>query len=114
MPLGELASIGIAPGRGAIVHDGGGRGQVVTCNVQNRDVTSFVADAERKARSQISATPGVYLEFSGAAEARAQSQREILLNSLIAAGIIVCLLYIAFGNVRNLLLVLVNGSCGAL
>jgi uncharacterized membrane protein len=50
----------------------------------------------------------VYLEFSGAVEARAQSQREILLNSFIAAVIIVCLLYIAFGNVRNLLLVLVN------
>jgi Cu/Ag efflux pump CusA len=49
----------------------------------------------------------VYLEFSGAAEARAQSQLEIV-NSLIAAVIIMCLLYIAFGNVRNLLLVLVN------
>jgi Cu/Ag efflux pump CusA len=107
MPLGELASVGIAPGRGAIFHDGARRGQVVTCNVQNRDVTSFVAEAERKV-SQISATRGVYMEFSGAAEARAQSQREIVLNSLIAAVIIVCLLYIAFGNVRNLLLVLVN------
>jgi Cu/Ag efflux pump CusA len=29
-------------------------------------------------------------------------------NSLIAAVVIVCLLYIAFGNVRNLLLILVN------
>jgi Cu/Ag efflux pump CusA len=108
MPLGELASVGIAPGRGIIFHDGARRGQVVTCNVQNRDLTSFVAEAERKVRSQTSATPGLYLEFSGAAEARAQSQREIVLNSLISAVIIVCLLYIAFGNARNLLLVLVN------
>jgi Cu/Ag efflux pump CusA len=81
---------------------------VVTCNVQKRDITSFVAEAERKVRSQISATSSAYLEFSGAAQARTQSQREILLNSLITAVIIVCLLYIAFGNVRNLLLVLVN------
>ncbi len=108
MPLGELATVGIAPGRGTIFHDDARRGQVVTCNVQKRDITSFVAEAERKVRSQISATRGVYLEFSGAAQARAQSRREILLNSLIAAVIIVCLLYIAFGNVRNLLLVLVN------
>ncbi len=108
MPLGELATVGIAPGRGTIFHDGARRGQVVTCNVQKRDITSFVAEAERKVRSQISATRGVYLEFSGAAQARAQSRREILLNSLIAAVIIVCLLYIAFGTVRNLLLVLVN------
>jgi CzcA family heavy metal efflux pump len=108
MPLGELASVGIASGRGTILHDGARRGQVVTCNVQQRDLASFVAEAEHKVRSQISSAPGVYLEFSGAAEARTQSQREILLNSLIAAVIIVCLLYIALGNVSNLLLVLVN------
>ncbi len=108
MPLGQLASVGIGSGRGTILHDGARRGQVITCNVQNRDVTSFVAEAERKVSSIISSAPGMYLEFSGAAEARAQSQHEILLNSLIAAVLIVCLLYIAFGNVRNLLLVLVN------
>src|SRR5713101_8304672 len=108
MPLGELAWVGIASGRGTILHDGARRGQVVTCNVQHRDLASFVAEVEHKVSSQISSAPGVYLEFSGAAEARAQSQREIKLNSLIAAVIIVCLLYIAFGNVRNLLLVLVN------
>jgi Cu/Ag efflux pump CusA len=108
MPLGELASVAVGPGRGTILHDGARRGQVVTCNVQNRDLASFVAEAEHKVSSLISSAPGVYLEFSGAAEARAQSRREILLNSLIAAVIIVCLLYIAFGNVRNLLLILVN------
>ncbi len=108
MPLGELASVGIAPGRDTILHDGARRGQVVTCNVQNRDLASFVAETEHKVSSEISKAPGVYLEFSGAAEARAQSEHEILLNSLIATVIILCLLYIAFGNVRNLLLVLVN------
>ncbi len=108
MPLGELASVGLAPGRGMILHDGARRSQVVTCNVQNRDLASFVAEAGHKVRSQLSSAHGVYLEFSGAVEARAQSQREILLNSLIAAVIVVCLLYVAFGNVRNLLLVLVN------
>jgi CzcA family heavy metal efflux pump len=108
MPLRELASVGIASGRGTILHDGARRGQVVTCNVQNRDVASFVAEAARKVNSQVSSASGVYVEFSGAAEARAQSQREILLNSLIAAVVIACLLYIAFGSVRNLALVLVN------
>jgi Cu/Ag efflux pump CusA len=48
------------------------------------------------------------LSSPGAAEARAKSANELLLNSLIAAVIIGCLLYLAFGNMRNLLLVLVN------
>src|SRR6266851_2825722 len=110
MPLGELASVGIVSGRGTILHDGARRGQVVTCNVQNRDLASFVAEAEHKVSSQISSTPGVYLEFSGAAEARAQSRREILLNSLIAAVIIVCLLYIPFALVGGVLAALLTGG----
>ena len=69
MPLGELAWVGITSGRGTILHDGARRGQVVTCNVQHRDLTSFVADAEHKVSSQISSAPGLYLEFSGDAVA---------------------------------------------
>jgi Cu/Ag efflux pump CusA len=57
MPLGELASVGIAPGRGTIFHDGARRGQVVISNVQNRNIVSFVAEAERKVRSQILLLP---------------------------------------------------------
>ena len=108
MPLGELASVALAPGRYAILHDGARRVQVVTCNVQGGDLTTFVAAAKREVRRQVTLASGAYLEFSGAAEARAQSEHEILVNSLIAAVVIVCLLFIAFGNVRNLMLVLVN------
>ena len=108
MPLGELASVTLAPGRYAILHDGARRVQVVTCNVQGSDLTSFVAAAEREIGQRVTLASGTYIEFSGAAEARAQSEHEILVNSLIAAVVIVCLLFIAFGNVRNLMLVLVN------
>jgi len=108
MPLSELASVTLAPGRYSILHDGARRVQVVTCNVQGADVTSFVARAEREIRRQVPLAGDSYLEFRGAAEARAQSEHEILVNSLIAAAVIVSLLYIAFGNVRNLTLVLAN------
>jgi len=103
-----LASVTLAPGRYAILHEGARRVQVVTCNVRGGDLTSFVAIAEREIRRQITPTSGTYIEFSGAAEARAQSEHEIAVNSLIAAVVIVCLLFIAFGDVRNLMLVLVN------
>ena len=108
MPLGQLASVSAAAGRYAILHEGARRVQIVTSDVANRDLDSFVAAAKNEIRRQVPLASGTYIEFSGAAEARAQSQREILVNSLIAAVVVVCLLYIAFGNVRNLLLVLVN------
>ncbi|MGH7932354.1 MAG: efflux RND transporter permease subunit [Candidatus Binataceae bacterium] len=108
MPLGELATVTLAPGRYAIMHDGARRVQIVTCNTQGGNLASFVGTAEREIRRQVPLATGTYIEFSGAAEARAQSEREILVNSLIAAVAIMSLLFIAFGNVRNLMLVLVN------
>jgi Cu/Ag efflux pump CusA len=100
--------VALAPGRYAILHDGARRVQVVTCNVQGSDLTSFVGATEHEIHQRVTLASGTYIEFSGAAEARAQSEHEILVNSLIAAVVIVCLLFIAFGNVRNLMLVLAN------
>jgi len=105
--LRELASVSLGSGRHSILHEGGRRLQVVTCNVRGRALDSFV----RKARKKIGALKlpaGTYVEFSGTAEARAHALRQILLNSIIAAVLIFVLLYLAFGNLRNLSLVLVN------
>jgi CzcA family heavy metal efflux pump len=107
-PLRELATVKPVSGRYAVLHEGGRRLQTVTCNVRGRDVQSFDAQARRRIAKRVVFPPGVYLEFAGTAEARAKAEYELLLNSLIAAVVIVSLLYIAFGSLRNLLLVLVN------
>jgi Cu/Ag efflux pump CusA len=36
----------------------------VTCNVESRDLTSFAAEAERKLRSGVALSQGVYVEFA--------------------------------------------------
>lgn len=107
LPAGELVDVFPASGRFMIVHDGARRRQSVTCNVRGRDVASFVAEAKRKIRA-VRFPSGVYPVFTGAAEARAQAQREILLHSLIAGVGIVLLLSMVFRTARNLLLVLAN------
>jgi Cu/Ag efflux pump CusA len=68
---------------------------------------SFVTEAQKKIGA-LKLAAGTYIEFSGAAEARAGALRQILLNSIIAAVLIFVLLFLAFGNLRNLSLVLVN------
>jgi Cu/Ag efflux pump CusA len=50
----------------------------------------------------------MYLEFSGAAQAKETAQRELALHSAIAAVGILILLSVAFAHWRNLLLVLAN------
>jgi CzcA family heavy metal efflux pump len=106
--LSELAEVYPTTGRSMVLHDGARRRQTVTCNVQGRDVSSFVAEAEAKLARTVAFPPGTYADFSGAAEARAAAQRQILLHSAIAGLAILLLLATVFGNWRNLALVLTN------
>ncbi len=108
LPLRQLAEIYSSSGRALIVHEGAQRRQQVTCNVQGRDLTSFVQEAKKEVAAKISFPAGVYAIFTGAAEAQAKARRGLLINSAVAAIGVVLLLWIVFGNWRNLLLVLVN------
>jgi hypothetical protein len=58
--------------------------------------------------SRVSFPTDTYVEFSGTAEAQAQSRRDLSVNSLLTALGIVLLLSVVMRNQRNLLLVLLN------
>ncbi len=108
LPLKELADIYQTSGRYSIMHDGARRRQVVTCAPGNRDVTSFVADAQKQIAAKVNFPKGIYVIFTGAAEATAKAQHQLLLNSAIAAVGILLLLFVVTGNWRNLMLILAN------
>ena len=106
--LQQLADVALTNGRSMIAHDGASRVQTVTCNVRGRDLTSFVADAQRDVSQRVSFPAGTYVLFGGTAQAVLATRREVLLYSVIAGVGIVLLLYVVFGNLRNLGLALVN------
>lgn len=106
--LNRLAEIRQTSGRYAIQHDAARRVQAVTCNVNGRDVRSFVNEAKRLIAEKVALPAGVYVEFGGMAEAEAGSTRDLLMHSLLAGLGIVLLLSIAFGTHRNLFLILAN------
>jgi Cu/Ag efflux pump CusA len=108
LPLKELADIYQTTGRYSIMHDGARRRQVVTCAPGNRDVTSFVAAAQKQIAAKVNFPKGIYVIFTGAAEATAKAQHQLLLNSAIAAVGIILLLSVVTGNWRNLMLILAN------
>jgi len=108
LPLRQLADVYLGTGRFAILHDGARRRQTVTCNATGRDVASFVAEAKKQIAAKVNLPAGVYPVYSGAAEAQAQAQRELLIHSGIAATGVLLLLAVLFRDGRNLLLVLAN------
>jgi Cu/Ag efflux pump CusA len=108
LPLKELAEVYLTTGRYSIMHDGARRRQVVTCSPGARDVTSFVVEAKKQIAAKVNFPKGVYVIFTGAAEATAKAQQQLLLNSVIAAVGILLLLFVVTGNWHNLMLILAN------
>src|SRR5262249_32891970 len=92
----------------SISHEGARRRQTVTCSVTGRDVTSFVNEAKQKVNSKVTFPAGTYSAFSGAAEAKAAAQNQLLLNSGVAAVGILLLLAMAVTAWQNLFLILLN------
>lgn len=105
--LKQIADIYETSGRYQVLHEGAQRLQTVTANVAGGDVAAFVARASAEI-AKIELPSGTYIAFGGAAEAQAQSQRDLMLNALIAFMGIVLLLSIITRNTNNLLLVLIN------
>ena len=106
--LGQVATIYETSGRYIILHDGARRVQAITLNVSGRDLNSFLQDARTRILAKVKLPAGAYFEFAGTATAQAQSRRDLLTHSLLAALGIVLLLSIVMMNLRNLLLVLAN------
>ena len=108
VPLGQLADIAQSIGRSQISHVGGLRLQTVSSNVRGRTVSDFVAEAQARIKRDVKLPNGTYVIFAGEAQARAQSQHDLLVHALIAGIGIVLLLFMALRSSRALLLVLLN------
>jgi Cu/Ag efflux pump CusA len=108
VPLRQLADIYETNGRYSIAHEGTRRRQAVFCNVEGRDLASFVGEIQQTIQTKVRFPPSVYAVVGGASAALDQAQREILAYSIVAAVGIVLLLWVAFRTMRNTLLVLAN------
>jgi CzcA family heavy metal efflux pump len=105
--LKRVADVFLSDGRFLITHEGGLRLQTVTCGVRGRDPESFVADARRRVR-QLRLPEGVSVVFTGEHEAKQAAQRELLVLGSAAGVGILLLLWLSFGSLRLLGMVLLN------
>lgn len=106
--LDQLADIQETSGRYEIQHQGGRRVQSITLDVEGRDLGSFVEDARRQIASKVRLPAGIYVEFTGAAEAETAAQRDLILKAVAAGVGIVLLLSIVTRNWRNLFVTMAN------
>jgi Cu/Ag efflux pump CusA len=106
--LKQVADVFLSNGRFLIAHEAGTRRQVVSCNVKpGRDIESFVAEVQERLRA-LTLPEGVYVVLSGEHEGKQTAQRELLFLSLAVGAGILLLLWMAFGSVGRLVLILAN------
>ncbi|MFM2287102.1 MAG: hypothetical protein RL684_245, partial [Pseudomonadota bacterium] len=106
--LSQVATVRLAQDRYSIAHDGGQRRVSVTFNVQGRPLQSVVDEARATIARAVKFPPGVFIEFTGAAEAERQTRNELLLYSALGLALILMILVAAFHWRRNAWLVLAN------
>jgi Cu/Ag efflux pump CusA len=109
VPLSQVARISLAQDRYSIEHEGGQRRISVTFNVSNTSsLRQVVQEAEKRIATSIALPHGVFTEFTGAAEAEAQTRNELILYSAVALALIVVILFVSFHWRANSWLVLAN------
>jgi CzcA family heavy metal efflux pump len=108
IPLAQIARVQLTQDRYRIEHEGGQRRVSVTFNVAGSSLQRVVRDAQAQIARSVKLPPGMVMAFTGAAEAQAAAQTQLLLYSALSLGVILMGLFVAFHWRANVGLVLLN------
>lgn len=105
VPLGELATLNVVEGPNQINRDSGKRRIVVTANVQDRDLGSFVEELQGRLDASITLPSGYWLEYGGTFQQLISASQRLAIVVPLTLLLIVILLYIAFGSLKDTLII---------
>src|SRR4029077_2831719 len=103
IPLGEVADFKSALGPNEIGRENGKRRIVVTCNIRQRDIGSFIGDAKRAVRDNVKLPPGYWIAWGGQFEQLESATRRLEIVVPAALLLILILLFMTFGSLRDAL-----------
>lgn len=105
VPLAELATVQVGPGPNQISREDGKRRVVVSANVRDRDVGSFVADAREQIARDVQVPAGYWVSWGGQFEQLQSASERLKLVVPLALFMVFVLLFVMFNNVKDGLLV---------
>lgn len=108
VPLAQVARIELGEGLEAINREMGQRRIIIQMNVPNRDIGSFVREAQSRIHQQIKLPPGYYIEWGGQFENQQRAMNRLAVVVPVSIIIILLLLMGTFASLRHALLVMVN------
>lgn len=105
VPLAELAILEIAPAPNQISRESGKRRVVVSANVRDRDLGSFVAEVEQQVLEQVDLPAGYWLEYGGSFEQLESASQRLLIIVPLTLLMVLGLLLMALGSFRDALII---------
>jgi heavy metal efflux system protein len=108
VPLSQVSSISWASGPPTVSREDAQRRIVVQCNVRGRDMGGFVQEARAAVAKAVHLPPGYLVTWGGQFENQQRAQRTLLIVIPVSIATIFLLLYLAFGNLRSVFLILLN------
>ena len=105
VPLSAVADIEIAPGPNQISRENGKRRVVVTANVRDRDLGSFVSEVQREVAEKVKLPAGYWIGWGGQFEQLVAASQRLALVVPVALLLIFVLLCMSLGSVGDAALV---------
>lgn len=105
IPLGEVATLILAPGPNQINRENSKRNAVVSANVRGRDLGSFVIELQQRVEDEISIPPGYWVDYGGSFERLQSASRRLMIVVPLALALIFALLYGTFSSARDALII---------
>lgn len=101
VPLGELASTELVSGLNQVNRENGKRRVVVTANVRDRDLGSFVREVQEAVASEVNIPAGYWVEYGGTFQNLQSATQRLAIVVPLTLLIIVGLLVMALGSFRD-------------
>ena len=105
IPLSEIARLDHSVGPNQVSRENGKRFVVVTSNVRNRDLSSFVADAKAAIDTNVTLPSGYWIDFGGTFEQLESATKRLELVVPLTLIMVFLLLFSTFRNFKDALLV---------
>jgi len=101
VPLRELVNLQLDSGYNQINRESGKRRVVVTSNVRDRDLGSFVQEVKQRVQAEVEIPPGYWTEYGGTFQQLESASRRLGVVVPVTLLLILGLLVMALGSIKD-------------
>ena len=108
VPLGEVATVSVAQGPSMIRTENAQLALYIFVDFRDRDIGSYVADAQKAVAEHVDFPTGYYVTWSGQFEYLQRAEKRLEIVVPLTALVIFVLLYLNFGRLTETLIVMLS------